>query len=140
MKAQETSTKQPQVDPLITQGNGTTPQESELPRRANLSTTEFLNEHVFPNQPVILTDAPKEWKALKRWTPELFQSEFGDMKFTLNDEGVITHNTMRSFIDQVLASTPKTPLPISGISRFTSCFQVWRRTSGIPFPTSARTG
>jgi len=89
----------------------TEPRRCEVPRRANLTNAEFLTEYVFANQPVIITDALKDWKALKRWTPEFFRDQFGDMEFTLNDEGKITKNTMRSFIDLVLTSTPERPAP-----------------------------
>lgn len=35
----------------------------------NLSRSEFLHKDVFKNGFVILKDAVKDWKALRKWTP-----------------------------------------------------------------------
>ena len=53
----------------------------QIERRANLSYAEFSDRYMYPNRPVILTDALARWKALSRWTPDFFRREFADMSF-----------------------------------------------------------
>jgi histone arginine demethylase JMJD6 len=90
-----------------------------IERRSNLSYTEFAQNYMFANTPVIITDAIRKWPALSRWTPEFFKTEFGSMKFTI-DEGEFsyvdgkqgkTEFTMEQFIDRVLESTKEHPAP-----------------------------
>ena len=93
----------------------------EIERRANLSYAEFSEKYLYANQPVVVTDAIRQWKALSRWTPEFFKAEFGDMKFSINDDlkrsadhqdndGAAEY-TMARFIDRVLQSTEEDPAP-----------------------------
>jgi hypothetical protein len=81
---------------------------------------EFSERYLYPNKPVIVTDALREWKALSRWTPEFFRTEFGDMKFTINDAeygqpeyatAPEREFTMHQFIDCVMQSTEESPAP-----------------------------
>ncbi len=88
----------------------------QIERRANLSTEEFMKEYVYPNRPVIVTDALRQWKAVGRWTPEFFKREFGDMNLALNKVAWSKENggadaSMASFVDRVLASTDENPAP-----------------------------
>jgi hypothetical protein len=87
-----------------------------IERRANLSTEEFMREYVYPNRPVIVTDALRQWKAVGRWTPEFFKREFGDQKLSIekvawNKASSGPELTMASFVDRVLASTNENPAP-----------------------------
>ncbi len=93
---------------------------TEIERRSKLEYGEFLREYMFANKPVVITDALRNWKAL-RWTPEFFKREFGDLKFTINQDpnqkgdynsnvGTVEY-TMAAFIDRVLASSEKSPAP-----------------------------
>ena len=93
----------------------------EIERRANLSYSEFSEKYLYANKPVVVTDAMRQWKAVTRWTPEFFKREFGDMKFTINedlkrivgykdDNGAVEY-TMARFIDRVLESTDENPAP-----------------------------
>src|SRR5262245_42502515 len=93
----------------------------QIERRANLSYEEFSDRYLYPNKPVILTDAIKRWKAISRWTPEFFRSEFADMRFEIGGEmGGTGYGsepvrkapfTMPEFIDRVLSSTDENPAP-----------------------------
>ena len=92
----------------------------EIERRSNLSYEEFAKKYLYPNKPVVVTDALRQWKALSRWTPEFFKNEFGTMKFAINDSevgqssyknGAGREFVMSQFIDQVLASTDEKPAP-----------------------------
>jgi histone arginine demethylase JMJD6 len=96
-------------------------QAPEIERRAGLSYEAFARDYLFANKPVIVTDALRQWKAVGRWTPEFFKREFGEMKFTIEDElrrqvglqdrdGAVEY-TMASFIDRALKSTENDPAP-----------------------------
>lgn len=96
--------------------------KNEIERREKLSYEVFAREYLYANKPVVITDALREWKALKRWSPEFFKKEFGQMKFTLNEDlkgkagykgngGSGVEYTMDSFIDRVLSSTEENPAP-----------------------------
>ena len=90
-----------------------------IDRRENLSYEEFEAEYMYPNRPVIITGALRNWRAMSRWTPEFFKNEFGTLKFTIsNKEGKQNLNktgeveyTMAQFIDRVLESTDANPAP-----------------------------
>jgi ribosomal protein L16 Arg81 hydroxylase len=95
---------------------------NSIDRREKLTYEQFAKEYLYANKPVIVTDALREWKALRRWTPEFFKKEFGTLKFTLDDNskgksaykgqpnGALEY-TMDRFIDRVLASTEADPAP-----------------------------
>src|SRR5213596_2647904 len=93
----------------------------EIEHRTNLSYEEFAQEYLYANKPVVVTDILSQWKALSRWTPEFFKREFGDMKFTIDEDlkrkvgnkdkqGPVEY-TMARFIDRVLESTDENPVP-----------------------------
>src|SRR5450432_830860 len=96
--------------------------KTEIDHREKLSYEEFAKEYLYGKKPVVITDALREWKALSRWSPEFFKSEFGGLKFTLNekvqgskeyksDGSQDVEYTMADFIDRVLASTEENPAP-----------------------------
>src|ERR1700749_1945414 len=80
---------------------------SGVDRRTNLSHEEFINEYVKKSRPVVLTDAAKDWKAMKKFTPLWFKENYPHI--TKNISGV-TYK-MDDFIDQMLTSTPENPAP-----------------------------
>jgi len=95
---------------------------NSIDRREKLSYEQFAKEYLYANKPVIVTDALREWKALRRWTPEFFKKEFGSVKFTLDDDfkrktaykspgNRPVEYTMDRFIDLVLSSTEADPAP-----------------------------
>jgi len=95
-------------------------QRVAVDRRSNLSYEEFAREYLYPLKPVIITDALQSWPAMRRWTPEFFKNEFGDMKFSINaseygqasfDANRADEFTMAGFIDRVLESTESRPAP-----------------------------
>ncbi len=96
--------------------------KTEIERREKLSYEEFAKNYLYANKPVIITDALREWPALRRWSPEFFKQEFGKMKFTLSEnvKGKADYKgngsneveyTMDRFIDRVLSSTEENPAP-----------------------------
>src|ERR1700682_5246136 len=91
--------------------------KTEIDHREKLSYEQFAKEYLYANKPVVITDALRDWKAVRRWTPEFFKQEFGSMKFTLEDKkykgqdnGSVEY-TMDRFIDRVLSSTAENPAP-----------------------------
>lgn len=54
------------------------PSYAVVPRRAGLSSEEFLTEYYSANRPVVLTDVADRWSALERWTPEYLVDRIGD--------------------------------------------------------------
>jgi histone arginine demethylase JMJD6 len=94
----------------------------EIERRQKLSYEEFAKDYLYANKPVVITDALREWTAVQRWSPEFFKQEFGNMKFTLNEDlkgkseykgngNSAVEYTMDRFIDRVLSSTEENPAP-----------------------------
>ena len=72
---------------------------------ANLSYKEFVSRYLNPLQPVVITDAIQDWKALSTWTPEFFKKTCGSKEVNVDAQ----RYQMRDFIDLVLASTEKKP-------------------------------
>ena len=46
---------------------------NSIDHREKLSYEQFAKEYLYANKPVIITDALRDWKALRRWTPEFFK-------------------------------------------------------------------
>jgi histone arginine demethylase JMJD6 len=86
----------------------------QIERRPALSYAEFSERYMCANIPVIITGAINGWRALSRWSPEFFKTEFGGMEFSIEGRYVApetTRFTMARFIDCVLASTNENPAP-----------------------------
>lgn len=73
-----------------------------IPVRSGLSYRQFAEEHLFPNQPVVLEDGLRQWPALGKWTPEFFRQRYPGRRLTIDRK----EWTMESFIDAVLNSGP----------------------------------
>lgn len=56
------------------------PNHGQIERRRNLSAPEFLEKYYVTGTPVIVTDLLDNWPAMSRWTPEYFQTNFGDLE------------------------------------------------------------
>ena len=84
--------------------------KTEIECRKNLSSIEFAEKYLYPHRPVVITDALRGWRAVSRWTPEFFKEEFGEMRFTIDDDkkGTVEF-TMSAFIDRVLSSSESHP-------------------------------
>ena len=80
---------------------------ASVDRRTNLSHEEFISEYVNLSLPVVLTDAAKDWKAMKKFTPAWFKEHYGHI--TKNILGVTYR--MDDFIDMMLTSTAENPAP-----------------------------
>jgi histone arginine demethylase JMJD6 len=79
----------------------------EIDRRAGLTREAFGHEYLRPPRPVILTDALSHWRALGRWSPQFFKSEYGDFKVDIDEERM----TLRELVDRIEASSDDNPAP-----------------------------
>lgn len=50
----------------------------EVDRRSGLSLREFRREYLYPQRPVVITDATRDWAARTKWTFEFFGSRYRD--------------------------------------------------------------
>jgi histone arginine demethylase JMJD6 len=75
----------------------------QIDRRSNLSYEDFIREYVRKKRPVIITDAAKDWPALKTWNLEYFRSRYGDIALPRKSMLV------RDMIDEVGRSTKERP-------------------------------
>ena len=56
---------------------------------------------------MIVTDAISHWRALGRWTPQFFKTEYGHLSVKVDDETMV----LGDLIDRIEASTPDAPAP-----------------------------
>ena len=80
---------------------------SSIDKRANLSKKEFINEYVKPGIPVVVTDAAKDWKAMGKFTPDFFKSNYGQLIKKVKE----VDYKISDYIDLMLKSTPEDPSP-----------------------------
>jgi len=92
-------TEEPQVKPMYT--------TQSVDKRNNLPHDEFINDYVKKSRPVVLTDAVKDWKAMKKFTPLWFKEHYPHIIKNIN--GV--DYKMDEFIDRMLTSTAENPAP-----------------------------
>lgn len=57
----------------------------EVERRQGLSAQDFMCQYVLPLKPVVLTDACRDWPAM-RWTPDFFRKHYADLPIDLEGE------------------------------------------------------
>ena len=76
-------------------------------KRTNLSQEEFINDYVKKSRPVVLTDAAKDWKAMKKFTPAWFKQHYSHINKNING---VNYN-MGDFIDMMLTSSAENPAP-----------------------------
>lgn len=80
----------------------------QIDKREKLSRTEFLNEYVLKNKPVVFKDAASGWAALSKWTPQFFKENYGDRKVPVFERkrAVSTKGTvlLGDYIDEITSS------------------------------------
>ena len=76
-----------------------TPVDS-VERRSNLSYQEFVREYASVGKPVIITDATKNWKALKKWSMDFFKSEYGSAKVYITSYKTGTKVNDRTYVSK----------------------------------------
>ncbi len=85
----------------------TNPPKITIDRHRNLSSKELMNEYVKKGKPVILTEAALQWKAMEKWTPEFFKSQYGHVEKTVNGRKI----KISEQIDLMFNSTNENPAP-----------------------------
>ena len=78
-----------------------------IERRGNLSVAEFIRDYRDPLKPVILTDATKDWPALKTLRFETLKERFGARDVVIGNKKY----KLGDFIDLLLASSVEKPAP-----------------------------
>ena len=102
------STHDPEVQTEEPTSSFTPPQGPPIERRSNLSAEAFFSEYALKNQPVIITDALKNWPALSRWTPQFFSDRYTEKMVKFRNGSELP---MATFIDKVMHSSPEAPAP-----------------------------
>jgi histone arginine demethylase JMJD6 len=87
------------LNPLPLETNSFPSHFHPLERRSNLTFQEFARNYLYPNRPVILTDASKGWRALTRWNPDFFIREFGDRQVALGKDKKRFKSTVKDFME-----------------------------------------
>ncbi|MEH2178699.1 cupin-like domain-containing protein [Nostoc sp.] len=79
---------------------------SVVDRRSNLSYDDFLQEYASVGKPVIITDAMKDWAAMKKWTFDFFKSECGGIECVVKKDNMKTEAvmTIADYIDYITVS------------------------------------
>jgi [protein]-arginine 3-hydroxylase / protease len=57
----------------------------ELPRVRDISPQDLYQQYIFPNKPVVLEGAAKEWRCTREWTPEFFRQRYGKNPILVTD-------------------------------------------------------
>ena len=57
--------------------HGLSPRNTDIERRAELGSDEFLDRYYAANRPVILTGEMADWPALAKWTPDYLKQAIG---------------------------------------------------------------
>lgn len=90
------------------QASATLPEKSVLPipRREALAYEEFVQDYLYPLQPVIIKNG-FHWNAFGKWNPEFFKKEFGSRLVPVRDQRI----TVAEFVDRVVEATDENPAP-----------------------------
>lgn len=84
------------------------PLAEQIDRRAGLGRKEFEREYLRPPRPVIMTDAISHWRALGRWTPQFFKTQYGHLNVRIKDGPAML---LSDLVDRIEASSPESPAP-----------------------------
>lgn len=77
-----------------------------IPRRSDLSYSEFVQSYLTPHQPVIIADGLKHWRANGKWTPDFFRQNYGDKIVHVDRD-----YRLSEYIDMAEASCDERPAP-----------------------------
>lgn len=86
---------------------GMTPKAFPIERKSGLSLADFKRDFMEPNRPVIITDAMRDWQALKNWSPDFFKTRFGGMDIEIDKK---TYK-LAKLVDWVNRSSAVDPAP-----------------------------
>lgn len=71
-----------------------------VPRRRNLSYEEFTREYGRPGKPVVIEDLTVDWPAQRKWTPEFFRSQYGQVRVTVGRAARKTELPIQMTLDE----------------------------------------
>jgi len=78
-----------------------------IERKSGLTPREFLEQHLRPRRPVVLTDALRDWPALQRFSHEFCRTQFGHLPAKVRAHGY----RLADVLDLQIASTLENPGP-----------------------------
>lgn len=93
----------------------TAPHYERIEKRSHVSRDEFIERYVRGCRPVVLTDAARDWPAMRCWSPQYLKERFGhlevevqadrntDPNFEINKLALRRTVNLGAFVDQVLA-------------------------------------
>lgn len=76
-------------------------------RRSDLTYSQFMNEYIIPNKPVIMTNSAKDWTAHATFSPEFFKKTFPDKVASIKGKSY----SLAEYIDLMMTSTQDNPAP-----------------------------
>ena len=79
-----------------------------VPVKSNLSTEEFIQEHVLKQQPVLIKDALKNWRATA-WSKDYLKAKAGQHVITYRTEGKEASGHFGDLLDLVFDPAKQAP-------------------------------
>ncbi len=79
----------------------------KVEKKSGLTRKQFINEHLKPGVPVVLTDATTKWPGRQKFTPEFFKKNYADKITKISGK----EYKFGEFIDMMLNSTASNPAP-----------------------------
>lgn len=74
---------------------------------SELGAARYLREYMTPLKPVIISGGLEHWKARKKWSLDMFRSQYGTLPLEIHGRKL----SMAELIAEVEASTPEKPAP-----------------------------
>lgn len=79
----------------------------EIDRRSVADWPEIRRDYIDRPRPVVITDAARDWPALRRWTPDFFARDFAAIEREVDGQ----RYTLAQYAGLMQASTPAAPAP-----------------------------
>lgn len=103
---------------IYTQLQQLSSKSKRIDRVKTISPEDFLEHYYATNTPLIMTGMMENWAALKKWTPQYFAENFGDVKvsiqtnrssnplYELEIEKHRSEITLKEYVDLILKNSP----------------------------------
>ena len=104
----------------------------EIPRVENLTEQDFVKNYLRKCQPVVITQAARNWPAMKTWSFDYFRSLNSDFEVTLEEGNVMQGKTsfrsisFRDYLTEI-EQTNSQSAPKKGRAGYLSVFNIFQR-------------
>jgi hypothetical protein len=80
----------------------------------NLDAASFLGEYVLRNEPVVVTDALRDWRLAEDWSPESLRRRFGDRTVQVYNDRFDLRNliSLNDYCERYLGREPRRGRPV----------------------------